>query len=257
MSLKQQAERICGKDDNLVTCVFSNSQYFPVLEIWHRYFKRCTDRKCLVIALDNETMELCQERNYDAYLSQYQGDWLGFMRHQMMITRRLLNFGHPTLISDIDAIWLSDPVEFTLSHDSDLVFSPGTFQPPKAHAEWGNVLCTGYFLLRPSPRLNGFLDAVETRMEKEGDQPAINHELLARNLRWTEQDDCYDMKRRRGIIKQSTSSRQGSTNDLSVTLLPNKLFQRLPEETTPLVFHPLARKTCETKLEAFAKHGIL
>jgi hypothetical protein len=211
----------------------------------------------LVFALDVETHEFCVQIGLDVFCAPFAGDWLGFMRHQMILTRKILDLKYTILVSDIDALWVKNPLDYTLAQDSDLVFSPGTIQPPRAHAQWGNVLCTGYFLIRPSDRVNAFLDCVEKRMLREGDQPAINHELLKRGLKWESRESGYYVEFRGKQILQTTSSRRGEVDSLSVTLLPNRHFQRLEEDEGALIVHPIAPKRCADKLKVFKEMGVI
>ena len=243
--------------NGLVVCVFANRDYVPVLDVWRKFFKKSTDCKCLVFALDSETHEFCVQNGLDVFLAPFEGDWLSFMRHQMVLTRKILDLGYTILVSDIDALWVKNPLDFTLSQDSDLVFSPGTIQPPKAHAEWGNVLCTGYFLIRPSDKVNSFLDCVQERMIGEGDQPAINHELLERDMKWDAQDSIYKIEFRGKSILQTISPRKGAAGGLTVTLLPNRYFQRITEDEDAYVIHPTVPKKCVDKLKAFKDLGVI
>ena len=63
------------------------------------------------------------------------------------------------------------------------------------------------------------------------------------------------MKLRRKKIIQSKDFRIGKAQDLTVTLLPNRFFQRLKESNSPLVFHPVVTKG--KKLEVFKENGFL
>ena len=175
----------------------------------------------------------------------------------MILTRKMLDLSYTVLVSDVDALWVKNPLDLTLSQDSDLVFSPGTIQPPRAHAQWGNVLCTGYFLVRPSDKINSFLDCVQDRMLREGDQPAINHELLERDMKWDRQDSVYKIEFKEKSILQTISPRKGAAGNLTVTLLPNRYFQRLTEDEDAYVIHPIAPKKCVDKLRVFKDLGLI
>lgn len=242
--------------ETLVVAVFANEGYLDVLKLWLLYARRCGHDRFLVFCLDLETYRYCSEQQLPCWFAPYQGDWLGFMRHQMRLTRHILKLGFDCLVSDIDALWIRDPIELTLSQSQDMVFSPGTIQPPEAHASWGNVLCTGYFLLRANERVEEFLDHVEPRMQSSGDQPSINAELLARGLVWDPQP-TYELNFRGKTILQTSSTRTGVAGGLKVALLPNHLFQRLPEESEPCVIHPIAPKEQHEKMKVFQAMGLL
>ena len=94
-------------------------------------------------------------------------------------------------------------------------------------------------------------------MEKEGDQPAINKELLSRNLAWQDKETLYSISLNVKSIMQTLNPRIGNAGDLSVTLLPNRFFQRLKEETDALIVHPLAPKKSVDKLKVFRRIGLI
>ena len=58
-------------------------------------------------------------------------------------------------------------------------------------------------------------------------------------------------------IMQSLNPRIGIAGDLSVTLLPNRFFQRLKENVDAYVVHPLAPKKSTEKLKIFREIGLL
>jgi len=60
-----------------------------------------------------------------------------------------LEAGESILYSDVDAIWLRDPIDELTKFDADLVFQPGIF-PADARKRWGFAICTGFFYLRSS-----------------------------------------------------------------------------------------------------------
>ena len=245
-------------EEGLVVCVFSNKEYTPILSFFNMYFSSAVKRKYLVIALDKETYYYCDKKNYCTYYSPFTEPFgVDFMQHQMEVIKKILTLNYNVLVSDIDAIWLKDPIPYTLSSSSDIVFSPGTIQPLEAFEKWGNVLCSGYFLLMANERVLRFLESVKKRMIYEGDQPAINKELISRNLIWKNDTELYKQVFRRKKIIQSKETRIGIADNISVALLPNRFFQRLEEKEDPLVFHPIAPKICVDKMEVFKKNGFL
>lgn len=236
--------------EGVIVCVFADHKYTEVLSNWLRKQAQVSNATPVVFCLDRQTQSVCEGLRAEHILVPYSGDWLGFMRHQMDITLKMLRMGFAPLITDIDAIWVRDPLPTTLQHPQDMVFSPGTIQPLVAHAKWGNVLCTGFFLLRPTPKTVSFIEEVSKRMYDEGDQPAINRLLVEKGLDFT-RPDLYTIPFRNNDVMQSHSTRFGVTQGLSVALLPNRLFQRLAEnsEPAPLIIHPIAPKTQEAKIE--------
>ena len=184
-------------------------------------------------------------------------DRLGFWRHRVAILRKILDLGYSPLVSDIDAIWLRDPVPYIAGQPQDAIFSPGSIFPEEAHSVWGNVLCAGPCLLRPTPAVLTFLDQVWPHLRTQDDQAAINRQLLTLGLEF-EPADLYPMPFRGRDVLQSRDTRTGTVGDLSVALLPNRLFQRLqePGEPEPLVIHPVSPKVEDTKIAHFREIGL-
>ena len=255
-NLEDCLEKVSEK--GLVVCVFANKDYIPILSFFNMYFSSAVNRKYLVIAFDEETFYYCGKKNYCTYYSPFHEPFgIKFMQHQMEIIKKIITLNYNVLVSDIDAIWLKDPIPYTLSSSSDIVFSPGTIQPQEAFEKWGNVLCCGYFLLMANERVLNFLESVQKRMIYEGDQPAINKELISRNLIWKNDTKLYELNFQKKKIIQSEDTRIGIADKISVALLPNRFFQRLAEKEDPLVFHPIAPKICVDKMEVFKENGFL
>ena len=66
-----------------------------------------------LIALDAKTYKFCNRKIRIIFCSHIK-DWLSFMRHQMRITRKILDLNYKILVSDIDAIWVKDPLKYSL-----------------------------------------------------------------------------------------------------------------------------------------------
>ena len=256
MQLKSALERV-ELGNGVVVCIFANKDYGQLLVHWLRKTNRVTSASPVVFCLDEDTANLCERLEATFLLTPFSGDWLGFMRHQMRLTIDILELGYSPLISDIDAIWVRDPIPYTVSLPHDAVFSPGTIQPLGAHRAWGNVLCTGYFLLRPVSPILALLKKTLPLMEKEGDQPALNRILAERGFQF-DRDDLYAMKFRGHDVLQSAEARTGVQDGLSIALLPNRLFQRLaePDEPEPFIIHPVAPKIEADKISVFREMGI-
>jgi hypothetical protein len=243
--------------DGLVICTFADRNYCILLRHWLKLAGAAGRRSnVLVFCLDQEAADVCDELGASYQLSPFRGPWLGFLRHRMGIAREIVRLGYSPLMSDLDALWLRDPLPFTTRHPQDLVFSPGTIQPREVHAAWGNVLCMGYCLLRTSSAVLAVIDAAMGLMNEMGDQPALKRVLFQRKVEW-QPAELYALPFRERQVLQSRETRFGQCGDLSIALLPNRLFQRLSESCdTPLVVHPIAPKVEADKMALFRKMGL-
>lgn len=249
--------RDASLESNVIICAFADHRYKTLLAHWLRLVKLTGHRRVLVFCFDEETRECASQYGAISILTPFQGDWLGFMRHQMELVIQMLELGYCPLISDIDALWLKDPVPYTIAHKQDMVFSVGSIQPLSAHAAWGNVLCTGYFLLRPHGAVIKLMKEALRLMKSMGDQPAINQLLIDRGLKFSLAQP-YTISFRNHDVVQCPETRIGSTQDISVALLPNKFIQRLndPKHSDPYVIHPIAPKVEADKISLFRSLGL-
>lgn len=111
-------------------------------------------------------------------------------------------------------------------------------------------------MLRPSDRVLDLLDETLRRMKTMGDQPALNRTLCSRKVSW-EPAESYTLEFRGKEVCQTYDTRIGRSGDLSIALLPNRLFQRLPEpEQNPFVIHPTSPKVEEEKIGFFREMGL-
>lgn len=60
-----------------------------------------------------------------------------------------LNSGHPVLYSDVDAIWIRNPIPYLLRQNADFVYQPAHARKRTSHG-WGIEACAGFFHFRPS-----------------------------------------------------------------------------------------------------------
>eukprot|EP01062_Namystynia_karyoxenos_P010216 TRINITY_DN13616_c0_g2_i1.p2 TRINITY_DN13616_c0_g2~~TRINITY_DN13616_c0_g2_i1.p2 ORF type:complete len:465 (+),score=116.11 TRINITY_DN13616_c0_g2_i1:102-1397(+) len=133
-----------------------------------------------------------------------------------------LRAGVAVLSSDLDAVWLRDPlpeVGAALREGFDVVAQRGSF--PRKHASaWGATVCMGFAALRPSPRLLSFLPEVQRAQEQErDDQAGMNAALAAAGLRFLGTPLQY---------ANSTAPAAGETpQGLRVLLLPHSKYPRL------------------------------
>ena len=243
---------------------FADSSYRPLLAIWLDRLKALEVRRVRVYALDDPLLDWCREREVDAAGVAWQGDLRDLWVQRIRVFSALLAGGEEFIHSDADAIWVGNPLETgsARERDEDLVFSQGTIWPPDVFTRWGFVLCCGWFWARPTPGARRFFAALEPDVAVSGDdQLSVNRVLAAVPMRW----ECgrgpdYRLPFNGKALACWTAPIRGASSDasLSVTLLPHREFQRLPEPSDrALVKHYLTPKNCEQKLLMFRQLGLI
>ena len=142
----------------------------------------------------------------------------------------LVSAGYDIIMSDSDALWLGDPMEYmnsSSSSSSSVIASRGGY--PRALGDvWGSTMCMGFIMFRANgAAMSTFQDTMERIVLETGDdQVAVNRAALDLGIAW---DEGSDMR-----FTPSTGFGKGVIADLfsedgqpfEVTLLPHKKFQR-------------------------------
>lgn len=161
----------------------------------------------------------------------------------------LVTQGFDVIMSDADALWLRDPMEyFSLPsvRSSSVVASRGTLPMPLSK-RWGTAMCMGFILFRATgPGMDKLQRSMEAFVAKNGDdQVAANKALDEFGVTW---DEDSDMR-----LTESTALGRGTIEMLRsddspfvVTLLPHSVFtrqcSRVPISEDTVVAHCYARK---------------
>ncbi|MBI1260743.1 MAG: hypothetical protein GC184_03370 [Rhizobiales bacterium] len=180
-------------------------------------------------------------------------------QHRIRVLNEMLAEGLSLIHSDVDAVWLRDPLPALAACRTDMVFSQGTIWPPDVHQRQGIVLCCGFFYLANTAAVRDFFHIVERQVAiDKDDQITINRLLDQAGISW-DVDAPYTLSYRNKEIRASRDvirSREGTIP--SVAILPHHLFPRLVEEMhdNVIVCHPLAPKTCQDKIDVLSSLGL-
>lgn len=114
--------------------------------------------------------------------------WMARMDYLIL----LLKSGSNILISDVDAVWLRNPMSTLLNaaNDSDIIASKGWF-PIELYRLWGSTLCLGFAYFKSSSFTIELLEEVSRLMKNErldsnriDDQYSINKMLHSWGVSW-------------------------------------------------------------------------
>ncbi len=251
-----------GKGDaNAVTIVFADSAYSLVLGNWLRHALPFVGNNLVIFSLDEKLDAALREQGLTSILLPYCGrlDELWLLR--LRVFEALVELGVSFIHSDADAVWLADPRKYCLDLNVDLAISPGTIWPPEAVEQWGFVLCCGFFVARAVPAMAKMLPAVRRASARDrDDQAALNRVLVSANVNWRTEGLSYDvqevMNRSFRNYHDIVLGRTTSEFDLTLALLPQDLFQRIPRSGhTAMVMHPLTPKVSAEKIEVMRSMG--
>ncbi len=250
------------KADNRLLVAFSDSKYRGVLLNWLIAIHRLGIRNYLVVSLDETIHAFLADRGFPSVLIKMDGPLHNLWRLRLVILRELCAHGVDVIHSDIDAIWLRDPIPEYFSPDADyLVVSQGTAWPYEIVAKQGFVLCCGLFYLRSSDvSLTLLNDILRDVVLTNDDQTSLNR-LIHASVIWDKQlKNPYQFMFRGYRVNCSEAPIRGRCHKtgLTITLLPHHLFQRIHMPERPaFVKHLYSEKTDQDKFESFRQSGCL
>lgn len=153
----------------------------------------------------------------------------GVWRTRIIILSCLVTQGYDVIMSDADALWLRDPIEyFNLPsvRSSSVVASRGVHPTPLTK-KWGTALCMGFIMFRATgPGMDELQKSIEALVLEDGDdQVATNQALYRLGVVWDEDSDMRltgSTDFGRGTIEKL----RGDDGPFVVTLLPHSVFTR-------------------------------
>jgi nucleotide-diphospho-sugar transferase len=255
-ALLAKARQVAGSSGDVII-TFCNSAYREVLANWLVPIRRygspvlvCALDAALAGELESEGIPvICVSRGGQA------DDAIWAIRAQ--VVHALVTGGLGVIHSDVDAVWMKNPLELLDRHDADIVSSQGTVHPRACHAVWGHVLCYGFIKFRARGAVGKLLGkAAESAAREQNfdDQRCLNEQLLSEGVKWTVQSPyrisfagtafaCSPEP----IIGEGVVGGLG----LRVVILPHAQVQRLPnsiEDPSDIyVTHPLSPKKASDK----------
>ena len=177
--------------------------------------------------------------------------------------------GYDVILSDSDALWLGDPVEYIdLSSSSSSVIASRGGYPRNIGSEWGSTMCMGFAMFRATgAAMDTFQDAMERIVLETGDDRiAVNQAALELGIVWNADSDMRYGKST-GFGKGAITGLSGDDGEsFEITLLPHNKFTRhcagTPITNETVVAHCFHRKAASAKtswmqqLDLWSPHGI-
>ena len=241
---------------------FCDSAYLPLLEVWADKLQRLGAGPLRLYCLDDATALWCGARGIDHQRLKWSGRLEELWAERLRIFSGLLAQGQSFVHSDIDAIWLRNPMHegAAAACEADVVFSQGTVWPPDVHDQWGFVLCCGWFKARATAAAADFFAALARHVSLTGDdQISVNRLLAAQSPQWSGgKVGDYRLAFRDRWVQCWTRALRCRVGALTVALLPHQEFQRLPEDyPDAVVKHLLTPKNCAQKIALLSAAGLL
>lgn len=181
---------------------------------------------------------------------------------KMVAASEFLESGHPILYSDVDAVWIKNPIPDVLRQDADIAFQPGSI-PADGASGWPFNACAGFFYMRPCAHTREIIDELLYKFinGKIGNDQYILNRILRRDrhVEWPDLPPNWDDCSLKGGWIEPLRAECRKTG-MTLAALPHAYYQRLGTHPAAvkhaIVCHPTADKDQESKLETLMSLGI-
>eukprot|EP00754_Rhynchopus_humris_P029762 Rhum_TRINITY_DN15233_c1_g1::Rhum_TRINITY_DN15233_c1_g1_i1::g.145904::m.145904 len=164
---------------------------------------------------------------------------------RMRLLHHYATRGREVVMSDVDALWLRDPLKELRSVGADVVAQRGS-HPKLLAKRWGATACMGFVYVKGGPQVVPFLsDAVRLADSVGDDQEGFNTALVHSDVVWQRPKLEYDTSNAVDVGITSESFR--------VALLPHTKYRRLCAgelDHSTVVAHCYDRGVAKSDLEA-------
>lgn len=157
--------------------------------------------------------------------------------------------GYDVIMSDADALWLRDPMEYLGLpgvRSSSVVASRGNL-PFNLSDRWGATMCLGFILFRATgPGMDKLQKAMQAFVLNLGDDQIAANQAVARlGVIWDEDSDMR-LYNSTGLGRGTIENLFGEEGPFVITLLPHSAFTRqcgnTPISSETVVAHCHSRK---------------
>lgn len=262
--------------DTPLVIAFSDISYLEITLNWIVAIERVSVENYLIVALDVETFQFLNEKNLptvamflDDTNRELELPWLTRLWELRLHVFQYLAYAECDFIhSDVDAVWLQNPIEdLLLREDYDLLFSSGTNYPLETARKLGFVACCGFFYVKASNSVGKLFEDIATASTISGDdQVGLNRVLSNSDFGWIVSQGVYHLRKVSHFLDKTDDgkflcSRQtipgfSDAYNLRVGILPHHLVQRIPQNNTDVYLkHPLASRDLEHRISTLAENG--
>ncbi len=159
---------------------FGNSRYKRIAHNWALYLRRHKIENYTIYSLDQEIYDYLCKNNINTELLSLNifESRVWAWRERVKFIHSLLNQNINVLHSDLDAVWLRNPLSL-IDRQYDIVSSTGTF-PEDVYNKVGYTLCMGWIYYKSSSIVKELFQNIIDKYSHENfdDQDNFNRELF-------------------------------------------------------------------------------
>lgn len=258
--------------DGCVIFSVVNRDYIELAEQWAKQVEKITKKTISFACADKQSYDLLNSKGFQCYDFQRieSGQSICYSKitfpneHavytvslKFKLALHLINSGVDCIYSDVDAIWVKNPLPF-LNQEFSVAFQPGSF-PEIQKNMWGFSACTGFVAFNSSQNVSDFLLKATSRFDGS-DQAAFNETMLYDHvISWDKKPSNWEhCKLLGGWIDPIRG--QCHISGLSFLALPHSFFQRhnttFDDGAHAIICHPNSPKNQIEKINILRSMGL-
>lgn len=242
-------------DKRPLTLMFGNDAYREVIINQMVGFHALNITSYEIVCLDQQLADFMVSIGKPCIGDLIGGGLASIWRARLHIINNLLANGTSVLLTDADAVWIKNPMEFL--KDADIVTQRGSF-PLQVGEQLGATACMGFAYFAGSPAVSNFFhEEVMTKFEHDhDDQKALNEALMDDGIYFDHKLD-FEQSRKidRGIIPAKEHRRELHVNFLDHYRFPRRCKAGTIHADT-IVAHCLSSKHGPSKISSLKEHGL-
>lgn len=222
--------------NSLLIVSFCNFRYRRIALNWVRHLNNLDISNYLIISTDKKVFNFFLKKGIKTKLDpswspshKAESGWRG----RVKIIKDFIDDGVNILHSDLDAVWLKNPLH--LIDDSDIVSSQGSF-PDNVFKKLGFTFCMGWIFYRSNDRVMGLLNRILKFSGNFDDQRIFNEYLSTFPIKNLCDDNVH-------FLFGDLQVKVLSQNDIYRSPMAAPLETRLKKGAQSMVHHPVSLKS--------------
>jgi len=233
--------------------MFANYAYREVVINQMLGFHTLNFTNYAVVCLDQQLADFMVSIGKPCIADLVGGDLASISQARLHVIDNLLGNGTSVLLTDADAVWIKNPMEFL--KDADIVTQRGSF-PPQVAKHLGATACTGFAYFAGNSAASSFFHEEVMGKFQGDDQTALNEALIDNGIHFDRKLE-YEQSRQidRGIVPAKVHRRELHVAFLDHYRFPRKCMADTIHADT-VVAHCLTDKTGDSKISQMKKMSL-
>jgi hypothetical protein len=217
---------------------FCNFDYVKVALNWVEYLNKLEINNYLIVALDSETETFLKDHNVNTKLIKGEipkrsgKGW----RWRFQQTYEFVKDGYNVIHSDLDAVWLKNPLDI-IDTKYDIIASTDTGGfPPETYQKWNFTMCMGWMYYASTNATLNLFESILKNKKNFDDQMEFNNYIS-------------DKVGIRDIYIKMDGSKKIQIDNAIICVLNENVIKRSDYDENAFVCHPLMKKKADCEIQ--------